>query len=148
MSRGKGRARRESGHRTQRQLRVGEVLRHALTEILDRGIVRDPDLAGVAVTVSEVRLGPDLRNATVYVMPLGGDDCDIVVEALRRATPFLRRNLAARLTLKYVPNLSFEPDTTFDYAGRIGQLLNDARPDPDPDPETETADSQIDDDGA
>lgn len=123
MSRRKKRARQDSGEKSQRQLRVGELVRHALTEILDRGLARDPDLAGVAITVSEIRLSADLRNATAYVMPLGGADCDIVVEALRRAAPFLRRTLAGRLSLKYVPNLLFEPDTTFDYAGRINQLL-------------------------
>jgi ribosome-binding factor A len=126
MSRSKNRARQGSGEKTQRQLRVGELLRHALTEILSRGIVRDPDLAGVPVTVSEIRVSADLRNATAYVMPLGGADCEIVVEALRRAAPFLRRNLAGRLSLKYVPNLLFEPDVTFDYAGRINQLLNES----------------------
>ncbi len=126
MSRNKKRARQGSGEKSQRQLRVGELLRHALTEILDRGIVRDPDLAGVPITVSEIRVSADLRNATAYVMPLGGNDCDIVVEALRRAAPFLRRNLAGKLTMKYAPNLLFEPDTTFDYAGRINQLLIDS----------------------
>lgn len=123
MSRNKKRARQGSGEKSQRQLRVGELLRHELTKILERGIVRDPDLAGVAITVSEIRVSSDLRNATAYVMPLGGKDCDIVVEALRRAAPFLRRSLAGRLTLKYVPNLLFEADVTFDYAGRINQLL-------------------------
>jgi ribosome-binding factor A len=126
MSRSKNKARQDSGEKSQRQLRVGELVRHALTQILDRGIVRDPDLAGVAITVSEIRVSSDLRNATAYVMPLGGDDCEIVVEALRRAAPFLRRNLAARLDLRYVPNLLFEADATFDYAGRINQLLNDS----------------------
>lgn len=126
MSRSKKKARQGSGEKSQRQLRVGELVRHALTQILDRGVVRDPDLAGVAITVSEIRVSSDLRNATAYVMPLGGDDCEIVVEALRRAAPFLRRNLAARLDLRYVPNLLFEADATFDYAGRINQLLNDS----------------------
>mgnify|MGYP002631295686 CR=1 FL=1 len=126
MSRSKKKARQGSGEKSQRQLRVGELVRHALTQILDRGVVRDPDLAGVAITVSEIRVSSDLRNATAYVMPLGGDDCEIVVEALRRAAPFLRRNLAARLDLRYVPNLLFEGDATFDYAGRINQLLNDS----------------------
>jgi ribosome-binding factor A len=131
MSRSKNRARQGSGEKSQRQLRVGELVRHALTEILERGVVRDPDLAGVAITVSEIRVSADLRNATAYVMPLGGKNCEIVVEALRRAAPFLRRNLAARLALKYVPNLSFEADATFEYAGRINQLLNDGRVDDD-----------------
>jgi ribosome-binding factor A len=131
MSRSKNRARQGSGEKSQRQLRVGELVRHALTEILERGVVRDPDLAGVAITVSEIRVSADLRNATAYVMPLGGKNCEIVVEALRRAAPFLRRNLAARLALKYVPNLSFEADATFEYAGRINQLLNYGRVDDD-----------------
>ena len=131
MSRSKNRARQGSGEKSQRQLRVGELVRHALTEILDRGIVRDPDLAGLAITVSEITVSADLRKATAYVMPLGGKDCEIVVEALRRAAPFLRRNLAGRLTLKYVPNLLFEADATFDYAGRINQLLNDSQADDD-----------------
>ena len=131
MSRGKNRARRDTGEKSQRQLRVGELLRHELTQILDRGVVRDPDLAGVAITVSEIRVSSDLRNATAYVMPLGGKDCEIVVEALGRAAPFLRRRLAARLTLKYIPNLNFETDATFDYAGRINQLLNGGRTDDD-----------------
>ena len=131
MSRSKNRARQGSGEKSQRQLRVGELVRHALTEILDRGIVRDPDLAGLAITVSEITVSADLRKATAYVMPLGGKDCEIVVEALRRAAPFLRRNLAGRLTLKYVPNLLFEADATFDYASRINQLLNDSQADDD-----------------
>lgn len=131
MSRSKNRARQGSGEKSQRQLRVGELVRHALTEILERGVVRDPYLAGVAITVSEIRVSADLRNATAYVMPLGGKNCEIVVEALRRAAPFLRRNLAARLALKYVPNLSFEADATFEYAGRINQLLNYGRVDDD-----------------
>ena len=144
MSRSKKRARQGSGEKSQRQLRVGEVLRHALTEILDRGTVRDPDLAGVPITVSEIRVSPDLRNATAYVMPLGGVDCDIVVVALRRATPFLRRHLAGKLTMKYVPNLLFEPDTTFEYAGRINQLLAESG-----DLDTGVdANAPVDDDGA
>ena len=131
MSRSKNRARQGSGEKSQRQRRVGELVRHARTEILDRGIVRDPDLAGLAITVSEITVSADLRKATAYVMPLGGKNCEIVVEALRRAAPFLRRNLASRLTLKYVPNLLFEADATFDYAGRINQLLNDSQADDD-----------------
>jgi len=140
MSRSKKRARQGSGEKSQRQLRVGELLRHELTKILERGIIRDPDLADVAITVSEIRVSPDLRNATAYVMPLGGKNCDIVLEALRRAAPFFRRSLAGRLTLKYVPNLLFEADATFDYADRIHELLVDAG-------DLADADPPVDDDG-
>jgi ribosome-binding factor A len=82
---------------SQRQLRVGELLRHALAEILEREEFRDPVLADATVTVTEVRASPDMRNATVFVMPLGGRDGTEIVAALRRAAPFLRRRLGARL---------------------------------------------------
>ncbi|MBT3359510.1 MAG: 30S ribosome-binding factor RbfA [Rhodospirillales bacterium] len=109
----------------QRQLRVGEELRHALAVVFERGHLRDPDLAGVSVTVSEVRISPDLRNATVFVMPLGGDDVDGVVEALKRAGPFLRGEIARSVKLRYVPRLSFQADATFGQASLIDNLLND-----------------------
>lgn len=136
MSSGRGRSARAGGTKSQRQLRVGELLRHALSEVLERDSVRDPDLAGVSVTVSEVRVSADLRNATAYVMPLGGAaDCETVVAALRRAAPFLRHGVAGRISLKYVPTLTFEPDTSFDYAGRIDTLLKSAHPPDDDAPE-------------
>lgn len=116
-------SRREGKTPSQRQLRVGEELRHALALILERGEVRDPGLAGVSVTVTEIRLGPDLRNATVYVMPLGGGREDAVVEALTRARPFLRRRLADAVKLRYVPDLSFCADPSFDEAEHIEALL-------------------------
>jgi len=108
---------------SQRQLRVGEELRHALALILERGEARDPGLAGISVTVTEVRMGPDLRNATVFVMPLGGGDKDAVVAALTRAQPFLRRRLAGAVKLKYAPNISFCADPSFDEADHIDSLL-------------------------
>lgn len=116
-------SRREGKTPSQRQLRVGEELRHALALILERGEVRDPGLAGVSVTVTEIRLGPDLRNAVVYVMPLGGGREDAVVEALTRARPFLRRRLADAVKLRYVPDLSFCADPSFDEAEHIEALL-------------------------
>ena len=108
---------------SQRQLRVGEELRHALAWILERGEVRDPGLDGVMVTVTEVRMSPDLRNATAYVVPTGGGDAAPVVEALNRARPFLRRTVAHAVRLKFAPELRFAADETFDQAERIDWLL-------------------------
>lgn len=117
---------REGKAPSQRQLRVGEEIRHALASILERGEVRDPGLAGVCVTVTEVRLGPDLRNATVFVTPLGGGDTGAVVEVLTRAQPFLRHRLADMVKLKYIPGISFLADPSFDEADHIEALLNSA----------------------
>jgi ribosome-binding factor A len=110
---------------SQRQLRVGEELRHALAHILERGEVHDPGLAGVSVTVTEVRVSPDLRNATAFIMPLGGgDDADAdAVEALTRAKGFIRRRLAEMVRLRVTPAFSFRLDGSFDEAGHIEDLL-------------------------
>ena len=120
---GSGRSAGRGGLRTQRQLRVGELVRRVLIEILDRGGVRDPDLAGVSLTVSEVEVSPDLRAATVWVMPLGGVGQNDVIAGLSRAAPFLRTQVARRLTLRHVPRLMFRIDTAFDAAGQINDLL-------------------------
>ena len=119
----RGRARRGAGAPSQRQLRVGEVVRHALAEIVARGEVRDPDLEGLVVTVPEVRLSPDLKIATVYVMPLGGAREDKVVAALSRHVRFLRGEVARRVALKFMPELQFRLDTTFAESDRIEELL-------------------------
>lgn len=109
---------------SQRQLRVGETIRHALADILARGELHDPALADINWTVSEVRLSPDLRNATVFVSPLGGSaDPDGLLQALRHAAPFLRARLGEAVVLKYLPRLTFEIDRTFDEADRIEHLL-------------------------
>ncbi len=108
---------------SQRQLRVGEELRHTLAWILERGEIHDPGLADVAVTVTEVRISPDLRNATAYVMPLGGADIPGVLETLNRAAPFVRRLMGKKIKLKRLPGLQFEADRTFEEAGRIDDLL-------------------------
>lgn len=113
----------ESKAPSQRQLRVGEELRHALVGVLERDDIHDPDLAGVAVTVTEVRISPDLRNATAFIMPLGGDALDTVVAALNRAAPFIRRQVAKSAKLKYMPGFNFIADTSFDTAERIDDLL-------------------------
>jgi len=95
---------------SQRQLRVGEELRHVIANIIERGDIRDPDLQGRAITVTEVRISPDLKNATVFVVPLGGGDCTPILTGLKRAKPFLRHEIARSVDLRAVPNLSFEPD--------------------------------------
>lgn len=127
---------------SQRQLRVGEELRHVLAHIIERGELRDPVLAATPVTVTEVRISPDLRQARVYVMPLGGGDAqDVVVRALERARGYLRRRIAGELHLKFVPDLSFCVDRSFEEADRIERALRqpdvvrdlDASPDADDD---------------
>lgn len=108
---------------SQRQLRVGEEIRHVLAQLLRPGELRDPALREANITVSEVRVGPDLRNATAYVMPLAGANSDEVMEALRRSAPFLKSRLAGALDLRYIPNLFFAVDSAFASAERIAALL-------------------------
>ncbi len=108
---------------SQRQLRVAELIRHAIAEALTRGEIIDEGLAGRVVTVPEVRMSPDLRIATVFVMPLGGKDGQPVIKALASNAKFLRGLIARRVTLKFVPDLRFRLDETFDYAGRIDAVL-------------------------
>jgi ribosome-binding factor A len=109
---------------SQRQLRVGEALRHALSEILMRGDLRDPALQGASITVSEVRVSPDLRNATAFVVPLGGGHAEEILAGLRRAGPHLRGRVAQAVKLKFAPSLTFKTDTSFDYADHIDALLH------------------------
>jgi ribosome-binding factor A len=108
---------------SQRQLRVGEIVRHALADILAHGTVHDPDLEGHIITVPEVRMSPDLRLATIYVMPLGGRDTDLVIAALERNKKFLRGEVARRVNLKFAPDIRFRVDDRFDEAERIEKLL-------------------------
>jgi ribosome-binding factor A len=108
---------------SQRQLRVGEEIRHVLVEILARGQLRDPDLQGVSITVSEVRASPDLKHATAYVMPLGGANTDSVVKALRRASGFVRGEVARAVRLRVAPEIVFAADRSFEEAGRIEAAL-------------------------
>ena len=108
---------------TQRQLRVGEEIRHVLAGLFTRTEFRDPELVGVTITVTEVRISPDLRHATAFVTRLGRSDVDAVLPALRRAAPFLRAQAAHALRLRSAPELHFQPDTALDYAMEIDQLL-------------------------
>ncbi len=112
---------------SQRQKRVAEEVRHALALVLERGDLRDPVLATTPVTITEVRISPDLRNATSFITPLGGGDVRPVLDALKRARFHLRHELASRVQLRHVPNLFFEPDNTFDTFQRIDQLLHDPK---------------------
>lgn len=111
------------GAPSQRQLRVAEVIRRALSEILARGDVHDPELAHVSVTVGEVRATPDLRHATVFVLPLGGVNTEAVLEALNRNRAELRREVTAQIDLKFSPELNFQPDLSFDRMDRTRELL-------------------------
>jgi ribosome-binding factor A len=108
---------------SQRQLRVGELIRHALAEMLARGEVHDDVLSAHVVTVPEVRMSPDLRLASIYVMPLGGKDVQAVVAALDRNKKSIRAEIARAINLKFAPDIRFLPDETFDEAQRIDRLL-------------------------
>lgn len=113
---------------SQRQLRAGELTRHALVEILREEEINDPDLTGVSVTITEVRMSPDLRNATVFVEPLGGgDQAGVVVKALNRHHKFLRGRLGHAIDMKFTPALKFLHDETFDEAARMSRLFDDPR---------------------
>ena len=116
------------GAPSQRQLRVGEELRHALARILARGELRDPALAEANITVTEVRVSPDLKTAIAFVSPFGGGDAAALAKACGRAAGFFRAQLAREMTLRHVPIVRFQPDTSFDHAERIGTLLQSAKP--------------------
>ena len=109
---------------SQRQLRVGEELRHALATIFERGHFRDPVLTGTPITVTEVRVTPDLRKAIVFVTPLGGEGMEDLIEALSRATPYLHIQLARHVQLRYLPALAFQPDGTFEAVSKVAALLH------------------------
>ncbi len=112
---------------SQRALRAGEVIRHAIADILSRGEVHDPLIQGHVITVPEVRMSPDLKLATIYVMPLGGRDEKAVVEALERNKRFLRGEIAHRVNMKFAPDIRFRIDERFDEAERIERLLHTER---------------------
>ena len=111
----------------QRQLRVGEEIRHLLADLLERGNMRDPDLRDASITVTSVDVSPDLRNAIAFVIPLGGKDSERLIAALRRAAPWFRARVSEKAGLRSAPEIRFELDRTFDEADRISNLLR--RPD-------------------
>ncbi len=112
---------------SQRMLRVGELVRHALAAIFARGEVEDDALAGAVVTVPEVRMTPDLKIANAYVMPLGGQHAEEIVAALNRNRKFIRGRVAPQINMKYAPEIRFFVDDTFDEASRIDALLRSDR---------------------
>jgi ribosome-binding factor A len=109
---------------TQRQLRVAEEIRHVLAGVFARHEVRDPELAGADITVTEVRIGPDLKHAVAFVARLGREDIDLLLPALKRAAPFLRAQVAHRVRLKFAPDLTFQADRALVYASKIERLLH------------------------
>lgn len=111
---------------SQRQLRVGEVIRRALADLLARGDLHDPDIAHMSITVGEVQTSPDLKAATVHVMPLGGQNVDLVIEALNRNKGELRRHLNRNVKLKFSPELKFVADRTFERMDETRRLLSQA----------------------
>jgi ribosome-binding factor A len=112
---------------SQRMLRVGELVRHALAGVFARGEVEDPALSGAVITVPEVRMTPDLKLANAYIIPLGGERADEIVEALNRHRKFIRGRIAPELDLKFAPEVKFFVDNTFDEFGRIDALLRTDR---------------------
>ncbi|ETR77982.1 ribosome-binding factor A [Afipia sp. P52-10] len=119
----RGKTQSSSPSGSQRQLRVGELVRHAISEVLAQGNVHDPVLEGHLITIPEVRMTADLKLATIYVMPLGGGAVDDVVAALERNKKFLRGEIAHRVNLKFAPDIRFRADERFDEAERIEKLL-------------------------
>jgi len=123
MARGKHKQRDSAPGGSQRQLRVGELVRHALADMLTRGDVHDPVLESHMITIPEVRMSPDLRLATIYVMPMGGRDAQAVLGAFERHRRFLRGEIAHRVNLKFAPDIRFRIDERFAEAERIDKLL-------------------------
>jgi ribosome-binding factor A len=118
------RAHQQGGEPSQRMLRVGELIRHTLSDLLTKGEVTDPVLDGHVVTVPDVRMSPDLKLATVFVMPLGGKDVKDVIDALDRHRKFIRGEIARRINIKFAPELRFKQDNSFDYGSKIDALLD------------------------
>ncbi len=123
MARHRHHHRDQSAGGSARQLRVGELVRHALAELFARGDVHDPVLEGHMITVPEVRMSPDLRLATIYIMPLGGRDAEAVLAALEENKRYLRGEISRRVNLKFAPEIRFRVDERFDEAERIEKLL-------------------------
>jgi ribosome-binding factor A len=115
--------RHQSAGGSPRQLRVGELIRHAVADMLSRGDIHDPVIEAHMITVPEVRMSPDLRLATIYIMPLGGRDEQDVLDALENNKRFMRGEIARRINLKFAPDIRFRVDDRFDEAERIEKLL-------------------------
>ncbi|MGB1361429.1 MAG: 30S ribosome-binding factor RbfA [Alphaproteobacteria bacterium] len=114
---------------SQRQLRVGEQVRQAISDMLRRGDIYDPELNSVSVTITEVSISPDLKNAVAYAVPLGNDDGENIIKALNRNSSQFKHYIAKNIDLRAHPRISFKLDTAFDYAEEITHLLNKAKQD-------------------
>lgn len=112
------------GEPSQRMLRVGELVRHTMAELLTRSAIHDPALEAEVVTVPDVRMSPDLKLATIFVMPLGGKNVNDVLAALDRHKPFVRGEIARRVNLRYAPDVRFKADPSFDQGAKIDALLD------------------------
>ena len=134
------RAHHNGGEPSQRMLRVAELIRHSMAELLTRGTINDPVLEGHVVTVPRVKMSPDLKLASVYVMPLGGKDTSDVIAALDRHKKFLRTEIAHRINLKFAPEIRFKIDDSFDNVTKIDALLNSDKVKQDLQPRKEPAD--------
>ncbi|MDQ2082149.1 30S ribosome-binding factor RbfA [Xanthobacteraceae bacterium Astr-EGSB] len=136
-------SRRESGSGpSQRALRTGELVRHAVAEVLSRGDVHDPVIETHLITVPEVKMSPDLRQATIYIMPLGGHDEKEVLAALERNKRYLRGEIARRVNMKFAPDIRFRIDDRFDEADRIDKLLRSPQVQRDLDAKREAANDE------
>jgi ribosome-binding factor A len=123
----KQKSRQDSAAPSQRMLRVGELVRHKLSEMLMRGEIHDAVIARHVITIPEVRMSPDLKLATAYVMPLGGKDVEKVIRALDASKKFIRAEIAHTLNLKFAPDIRFRRDESFDEAQRIDKLFRDPK---------------------
>ena len=131
----------QGGEPSQRMLRVAELIRHALSDLLSRGSIVDPVLDGHVITVPVVRMSPDLKLATAYVMPLGGRDMAPVIEALDRHRKALRTEVAHRIDMKFAPDLRFKADQSFDYGAKIDAILDSPKVKQDLEPERRDEDA-------
>lgn len=114
---------------SQRQLKVGEEIRHVLSNIFLQGEIYDPDIAGVSITVSEVRVSPDLKNATAFVFPLGGEASDALISSLNKISPQIRHQLAKSIQMRFIPKITFRSDNSFQVAEDIEKLLRKVKDD-------------------
>ncbi|WP_025897510.1 30S ribosome-binding factor RbfA [Sneathiella glossodoripedis] len=123
---------------SKRQLRVGEQLRHIISEVLAEGNIHDPDVSSTPVTVTEVQPSPDMRNATVYVVPLGGMNEEAVIKGLNRSAGFIQSEMGRQLSMKFTPRLAFKIDASFEYGDHIDSLIRKTSSERNQDQESET----------
>lgn len=121
------RTKRNANVASKRQLRVGEELRHIIASILGQNLMHDPDLANVSITVTEVKPSPDMRNATVFVTPLGGKNETLIIAALNRCAGVVQGEMGKKLSMKFTPRLSFKADESFEYASHIEGLIRKSK---------------------